>query len=109
MYEIKCPQFFRICQGNNAIYHPNGIEKINFNISISDFDLSIAELESIEDLLNVNGLDAKKAEIINRLKKVEPIIEGNWNTNDAKYLQKQDDGLIYSPIELMNTLLHYLK
>lgn len=66
----------------------------------------VKDIEKIEDLFNVYGME-KTSEIINKLKQLEPEIN-KWDMNDEKYLMKDDKGLKNSPTSQLNRVLSLL-
>ena len=65
------------------------------------------DVEKIEDLFNVYGVE-KKSEIINKLKELEPQIN-KWDINDEKYLLKDDNGLKNAPTSQLKRVLSLLE
>jgi hypothetical protein len=65
------------------------------------------DVEKIEDLFNVYGVE-KKSEITTKLKELEPEIN-KWDMNDEKYLIKDDTGLKNAPTSQLKRVLSLLE
>ena len=67
----------------------------------------LRDIQKIESKWLVNG-EGKKSEVISKLKELEPEIN-KWDSNDDKYLMKDDQGLKNAPTSQLKRVLSLLE
>lgn len=94
-YNLNDVNEMRIAKAINVLYHSI--------IVCPSLKHLVKDIEKIEDLFNVYGLE-KSQEIIDKLKQLEPEIN-KWDMNDGQYLLKDDNGFKNAPTSQLNRVL----